>query len=54
MKNIDKETALLVGYSGIFGIVIYHLFSIPAGLAVIITSTELFLLSVALKRAQLV
>jgi ABC-type Mn2+/Zn2+ transport system permease subunit len=42
--------AIAGGLAAIVGIVTYKLFSIPAGPAVIISSTGLFLFSVVLKR----
>lgn len=40
------------GLAGIFGILVYSVFSIPAGLAVILSSSSLFILSVIFKRKR--
>jgi ABC-type Mn2+/Zn2+ transport system permease subunit len=50
MRQYAYGGAIAGGLAGILGIVVYQLFSLPAGPAVIITSTFLFLLSVVLKR----
>jgi len=51
LKMYAYGGAIAGGLAGFFGIVIYHYFSIPAGPAVIISSTGLFLLSAAFKRS---
>lgn len=50
MKQYAYGGAIAGGLAGILGIIAYQLFSIPAGLAVIISSSTLFLVSVVLKR----
>lgn len=50
MKQYVYGGAVAGGLAGILGITAYYLFSIPAGLAVIISSSALFLLSVAFKK----
>ena len=50
MKQYAYGGAIAGGLAGVLGIIIYEIFSIPAGPAVIITSTGIFLLSVVLKR----
>lgn len=50
MKQYAYGGALAGGLAGVLGILAFRLFSIPAGLAVILCSTALFLLSVVFKR----
>lgn len=50
MKQYALFGALAGGISGVLGIVAHQVFSIPAGLSVIITSSILFFLSVIFKR----
>lgn len=50
MKQYAYGGATAGGLAGIFGILAYQLFSIPAGLAVILCSSALFLISVAFKK----
>jgi ABC-type Mn2+/Zn2+ transport system permease subunit len=50
MKQYAYGGAIAGGLAGVLGIIIYKLFAIPAGPAVIITSAGLFLLSVAFRR----
>jgi ABC-type Mn2+/Zn2+ transport system permease subunit len=51
MKQYAYGGMLAGGLAGVAGIVIYQLYAIPAGPAVIISSTALFLLSVVFKRS---
>jgi len=51
MRQYAYGGAIAGGLAGFLGIIIYQLFSIPAGPAVIISSTALFLVSVVLKKA---
>lgn len=50
MKQYAYGGAVAGGLAAVVGITIYQLFSIPAGLAVIISSAGFFLLSILLKR----
>ena len=50
MKQYAYGGAIAGGLAGILGIIAYQLFSIPAGLAVIISSSALFLFSVVFKK----
>jgi ABC-type Mn2+/Zn2+ transport system permease subunit len=51
MKQYAYGGMLAGGLAGVAGIVIYQLYAIPAGPAVIISSTALFLFSVVFKRS---
>jgi zinc transport system permease protein len=51
IKQYAYGGAIAGGLAGILGIVAYQLFSVPAGLAVIISSSLLFLFSVVFKRS---
>jgi ABC-type Mn2+/Zn2+ transport system permease subunit len=51
MKQYAFGGAIAGGLAGILGILAYQLFSIPAGLAVIISSSFLFLISVVFKKS---
>lgn len=50
LKQYSYGGAIAGGLAGFLGILIYHYLSIPAGPAIIIASSGLFLLSVAIKR----
>lgn len=50
MKQYAYGGAIVGGIAGILGMVIYRIFSIPAGLAIILSSSALFLLSVLFKK----
>ena len=51
LKQYAYGGAIAGGLAGLLGIVIYQIFSIPAGPAVIISSTGLFLLSIVFKKS---
>ena len=51
MKQYAYGGAIAGGLAGVLGIIIYQLFAIPAGPAIIISSAGLFLLSVVFKRS---
>jgi ABC-type Mn2+/Zn2+ transport system permease subunit len=50
MRQYAYAGAIAGGLAGILGILAYAFFSIPAGLAVILSSSFLFILSVIFKR----
>jgi len=50
MKQYAYNGAIIGGLAGVLGLIIYQLFSIPVGPAVIISSTGLFLLSTIFKK----
>ncbi len=51
MRQYACGGALAGGLAAIIGIIVYNMFHIPAGLAIIITSAGLFLISTAFRRA---
>lgn len=51
MKQYAYGGAIAGGLAGVFGIIACYAFSIPAGIAVILCSSILFLISVVLRRA---